>query len=148
MKIGMWKGPGLMNVKQDGMTLIEVIAAIALLSVVILTFAYVFIQSQQVTTDNGSKLTALQLAQKKLSEVLESDRLPDKPSSTMPSPTAVPEDTDYFIKSNDAGQPNEYDTYVYILKAVGTGPVPVVVRTYYDGPKYVELYNYYTTNGN
>ncbi|GAY78568.1 hypothetical protein NBRC111894_4122 [Sporolactobacillus inulinus] len=53
-----------MNRKQAGMTLIEVIAAIALLSIVILSFAYVFIQSQQVTTNNGDRLTALQLAQK------------------------------------------------------------------------------------
>lgn len=144
----MRKGPGLMNLKQSGMTLIEVIAAIALLSVMILTFAYVFIQSQQVTTDNGAKLTALQLTQKKLSEVLGAGTLPGKSPSAPTSPTAAPGNTDYFIESNDPGLPNGYDTYVYILKTIGgTGAIPVVVRTYY-GTKYVELYNYYTTNNN
>lgn len=137
-----------MNLKQSGMTLIEVIAAIALLSVVLLAFAYVFIQNQQITTDNGTKLTASQLTQKKLSEVLGAGTLPGKSSSAAASPTAVPENTDYFIESNDPGLPNGYDTYVYILKTIdGSGLIPIVVRTYY-GTKYVELYNYYTTNSN
>lgn len=134
-----------MNRKQDGMTLIEVIAAITLLSIVILAFAYVFIQSQQVTTSNGSKLTALQLAQKKLSDILDDSSLPADPGASPSSPTAVPSNSKYWIHSSSSTIGNAtYETYVYVLDA-DNGNQPIVVRTYYNDTKYVELYNYYTT---
>ncbi|MCQ2008505.1 MAG: type II secretion system protein [Sporolactobacillus sp.] len=138
-----------MNRKQDGMTLIEVIAAITLLSIVILSFAYVFIQSQQVTTGNGSKLTALQLAQKKLSDILDGSSLPADPGSSQSSPTAVPSNTKYTIHSSSSTVGNAtYETYVYVLNKDSDENQPIVVRTYYNNTNYVELYNYYTTSGN
>lgn len=132
-----------MNRKQDGMTLIEVILAITLLSMVILTFAYVFIQFQQVTTNNGDRLTALQLAQKRLSDVLSMDQLPAKPGTEVSSPTFAPDHTSYIIHDQD-NQEN-YQTYVYVLTE-SDGNQPIVVRTYYSDSKYVELYNYYATS--
>lgn len=135
-----------MNRKQDGMTLIEVIAAITLLSIVILAFAYVFIQSQQVTTSNGSKLTALQLAQKRLSDVLNANKPPQDLGTTVASPTEKPDNTQFTIhSSSDQVDHTTYETYVYRLND-SDGNIPIVVRTYYNDTKYVELYNYYTTN--
>ncbi|WP_231516873.1 type II secretion system protein [Sporolactobacillus terrae] len=138
-----------MNQKQAGMTLIEVIAAIALLSIVILTFAYVFIQSQQVTTNNGDRLNALQLAQKELSQVLSAETPPVNSGSTVSSPTASPLHTDFTIKVPDE-QNSIYKTYVYVLNKGSEDDqlLPIVVRTYYNDTKYVELYNYYTITSN
>ncbi|MCO7175621.1 prepilin-type N-terminal cleavage/methylation domain-containing protein [Sporolactobacillus kofuensis] len=136
-----------MNRKQDGMTLIEVILAITLLSMVMLTFAYVFIQFQQVTTNNGDRLTALQLAQKRLSDVLEN--LPNDPGKNVQSPTAEPSHTNYTVHDGadtatiDHGT---YQTYVYVIAKDNDGKQMVVVRTYYSNTNYVELYNYSTTS--
>lgn len=134
-----------MNRKQAGMTLIEVIVSIALLSLVILTFAYVFIQSQSATTDNGTRQTALQLAQRHLSDVLSGDSLP-APAASQPVPPSSPSNVDHYkYDGNEKIGDTSFDTYVFILKPTD-GNQPVVVRTFY-GTKYVELYNYYTTNG-
>ncbi|QAA24054.1 type II secretion system protein [Sporolactobacillus terrae] len=137
------------------MTLIEVIAAITLLSIVILTFAYVFIQSQQVTTDNGDRLTALQLAQKRLSDALNDPGLPSKPdvsntSDAPPSPNPGDQDQrDKIIHTdsdNDTLDHQTYKSYVYLFNEDSDGKQMIVVRTYYNSSKYVELYNYYMSN--
>jgi prepilin-type N-terminal cleavage/methylation domain len=132
--------------RQDGMTLIEVILSITLLSLVLLTFAYVFIQSQMATTSTGTKQTALQLAQKHLSDILSGDSLPASGSS-LPAPPSSPQNVDRFTYSGKETIGNaSYDTFIFILNKDDSGNQTVVVRTFY-GTKYVELYNYYTTNG-
>jgi prepilin-type N-terminal cleavage/methylation domain-containing protein len=140
---------GQMAHHQDGMTLIEVIASIALLSVVILTFAYVFIQSQQFTTMNGDRQTALQLAQKKLSETL-AGPLPEQNTSEVPFNPDVP---DSWIRIDYRQEPNSaYRTFTFKKlpdspESDPGRPLMIMVRTYYDREHhYIELYNYYTTN--
>jgi prepilin-type N-terminal cleavage/methylation domain-containing protein len=149
------KGLRLMNRKQAGMTLIEVIAAIALLSIVILSFAYVFIQSQQVTTNNGDRLTALQLAQKRLSDALDDPDLTEKPDVTNTSAPPRPNPGDANLvkiihaeSDNDTIDHTTYKSYVYLFKEDSDEKRMIVVRTYYNGTKYVELYNYYTITSN
>lgn len=133
--------------RQEGMTLIEVILSITLLSLVILTFAYVFIQSQAATTDNGTKQTALQLAQKYLSGVLSGNSLP-APSASQPAPPSSPQNVkQYRYEGSDTVGNASYETFAFVLNKDEDQNQPVVIRTFY-GAKYVELYNYYTTNDN
>ncbi|RYL87546.1 type II secretion system protein [Sporolactobacillus sp. THM7-4] len=131
------------------MTLVEVLAAITLLSFILLTFSVVFIQSSRVTTFNGIKLSALQLGQKRLSSVLSANSLPDAPAIRPDSPTQEPEGTKYILHDDSDTQTIGHTTfqlYVYILTPTSDGDQPVIVRTYYNPSNYVELYNYYTTN--
>jgi prepilin-type N-terminal cleavage/methylation domain-containing protein len=132
--------------RQKGMTLIEVVLSMTLLSLVILTFAYVFIQSQAATTDNGTRQTALQLAQKHLSAVLSGSRLPE-PAASQPSPPSSPQNVAHYrYEGSETVGDASYKTFVFVLNKDEDQNQPVVIRTFY-GAKYVELYNYYTTNG-
>ncbi|GAY78569.1 hypothetical protein NBRC111894_4123 [Sporolactobacillus inulinus] len=81
--------------------------------------------------------------------MLSAETPPVNSGSTVSSPTASPLHTDFTIKVPDE-QNSIYKTYVYVLKKGSDDDqlLPIVVRTYYNDTKYVELYNYYTITSN
>ena len=52
-----------MNMKENGLTLIEVVASIVILSIVLLSFAGMFLQSTKHTKYNKEKLTSVEVAE-------------------------------------------------------------------------------------
>lgn len=55
--------------KQNGMTLVELLAAIALLGIVLFTFMSIFTQSAKFSAHNQETLTAVQIAEQVVSDV-------------------------------------------------------------------------------
>lgn len=55
--------------KQQGMTLVELLAAIALLGIVLFTFMSIFTQSAKFSAHNQETLTAVQIAEQVVSDV-------------------------------------------------------------------------------
>lgn len=55
--------------KQDGMTLVELLAAIALLGIVLFTFMSIFTQSAKFSAHNKETLTAVQIAEQVVADV-------------------------------------------------------------------------------
>ncbi|QHJ71662.1 type IV pilus modification PilV family protein [Planococcus halotolerans] len=56
-------------VKESGMTLVELLAAIALLGIVLFTFMSIFTQSAKFSAHNQETLTAVQIAEQVVSDV-------------------------------------------------------------------------------
>lgn len=56
-------------VKENGMTLVELLAAIALLGIVLFTFMSIFTQSAKFSAHNQETLTAVQIAEQVVSDV-------------------------------------------------------------------------------
>lgn len=131
--------------KNSGMTLIEVLASVTLLSIIILTFSYVFIQSQMVTTRNGGRLTALQLAQKELSSCLTLEE-GDYPENARTDVENTPEHPDnwVFLYLIENGADSSFKTYVFEDHPENSEGDPMyIVRTYYgEQSRFVELYNF------
>lgn len=131
---------------EKGMTLIEVLASIVIISVVLTTFFAFFIQSHINTAMNSDKLTASQLSEAKLSTILrstDSDVLHH--SCSLPTGTATVH-LSCFDYTSHIGK-SVYHTYVFIQAKDDSGLYPVISRTYYRAGNYTELYNYYSLPG-
>ena len=63
-------------VKQNGMTLVELLAAIALLGIVLITFMSIFTQSAKFSAHNQETLTAVQIAEQVVADVRDLDGIP------------------------------------------------------------------------
>ncbi|WP_141603889.1 type IV pilus modification PilV family protein [Terrilactibacillus laevilacticus] len=139
-----------MTYNDKGMTLIEILAAITLLSVVLISFASFFIQGSRVTSFNGVKSTALQLAQDQISKITYAQSAPGCPAQSISSPTSTPIGHQCIVNHTEQVSGNHtYQLYTYLLEPSNNAHLPIfVVRSYYNHTNYVELYNYYTAKQN
>ncbi|MTT31745.1 prepilin-type N-terminal cleavage/methylation domain-containing protein [Terrilactibacillus sp. BCM23-1] len=139
-----------MTCNDKGMTLIEILAAITLLSVVLISFASFFIQSGRVTTFNGVKSTALQLAQNQISKTTYAGSTLGCSTQSISSPTPVPQGSKCIVNlTKQVSDNHTYQLYTYLLEpSNNTNLSTYVVRSYYSNTNYVELYNYYTAKQN
>ncbi|MFT8391489.1 MAG: prepilin-type N-terminal cleavage/methylation domain-containing protein [Sporolactobacillus sp.] len=142
--------------KNKGFTLVEVLAAITLLSLVIIGFSAMLIQAQQVVTNNGLRQTAMQIAEKELAAVsknqIDVTQLANVSSDNLPAHPVAGYNCLY--DANAAITQNGGNVKVYLfLKSDGssgagsgtsdaiTETSPMVVQVYYTDDDYVEVYN-------
>lgn len=64
-----------MLMKQNGMTLVELLAAIALLGIVLFTFMSIFTQSAKFSAHNQETLTAVQIAEQVVADVRDLEQI-------------------------------------------------------------------------
>ncbi len=127
---------------EKGMTLIEILASVIIITVVLTTFFSFFIQNHIHTALNGEKYTATQLAEQKLSNVLQ---LPEDNMLSHHCP-APPDLAPQHIACNDFNDTignRSYHTYVFVQEKDKTGLYMVISRSYYKKDSYAELYNYF-----
>lgn len=135
--------------KNKGFTLIEVLAAITLLSLVLLTFASSFIQGQQITTNNGVRQTALEIGQQELSKILsdgDSGHASSGLNATTLSLNNLPSGYSYYQDGSSLiMNKGTYQIFVFLQNSASSrDPEMVVVRVYYgelNSNKYIEVYN-------
>jgi prepilin-type N-terminal cleavage/methylation domain-containing protein len=130
--------------KNSGMTLIEVLASIAILSIILIGFGSVFTLNAKHTGTNDSRLTAQNLAEKEMNEALSKPNLNTEELCT-DKPANAPEHTG-CQKSEVEIAKHTYATYIFTRNSAPDALPTIIVRTYYNENNYVELYDYYTTN--
>jgi prepilin-type N-terminal cleavage/methylation domain-containing protein len=132
---------------EKGMTLIEILASVTIITVVLTTFFSFFIQNRFHTGLNGQKFAAEQLAQQKLSNVLQlpEENVLSHHCSAPPEISRLPLAC-FDFKDKIGG--HTYRTYVFVEKKDTTGLHLVISRAYYKKDNYTELYNYYTPENN
>ncbi|MFT8870909.1 MAG: prepilin-type N-terminal cleavage/methylation domain-containing protein [Sporolactobacillus sp.] len=147
------------RMKKKGFTLVEVLAAVTLFTLVLIAFSSSLIQGQQFVTANGVRQTALQLAKQEMNSVLaykgDTGSLNLNAVSNAPAlfNNNLPSGYTYYAAPLPTVQNNgSFHLYVFLQQqsASSSGapstaaPQMVVVRCYYGNEasaNYVEIYN-------
>ncbi|MFT8362032.1 MAG: type II secretion system protein [Sporolactobacillus sp.] len=145
--------------KNSGFTLIEVLAAMVLLTLLITVFSISFIQSRQTVTNNGIRQTAMTIAQSQVKTVLNdgnTDFLSHYHLVNAP-PAGAPTDSHYTYscyqpnsEASITANHSQFWSYVFLQMDGSTGERTgeFTVQVYYGqstGHSYVELYNMFNS---
>ncbi|CAM3097124.1 prepilin-type N-terminal cleavage/methylation domain-containing protein [Sporolactobacillus spathodeae] len=142
--------------KNKGFTLVEVLAAITLLSLVIVAFSLSLVQAQQVVTNNGLRQTAMQIAQKEIAKAaknqLDMSQLTEVATENKPEQSIDGYNCLFDSDASTSQNGGTYKVYLYLKSDEDSGSSsndsslvtevsPMVVQVYYSPENYVEVYN-------
>ncbi|TLS39228.1 hypothetical protein [Pseudalkalibacillus caeni] len=154
--------------KNDGITLVEVLLSLTLLTVILLTFAGLFVQGSNYSEKNERKLEAINLARKHLEITTAIDEMEIEEFKNAMSNSNNNIDQNYYdrykeLLSQCSGSPETGYTYCtdlsesfsqfkiwrYIKEAPPSlngdlvQSYPVTVKVYYNNSSIAETYGYY-----
>lgn len=132
--------------KNKGFTLVEVLAAITLLSVIFVGFSSAFSFQMKTSSLNSNKLTAQNMSLEELNNVLSQQTL-NLSNNYSSIPTNSPANFVSCTEKTTTVNGRDYDTYIYVLdKGTSEDSKQIIVRTYYSSDSYVELSDYFVKN--